>query len=283
MNAIPTALSVAMLVDTSGSTAKDLKYETRVGDPRFLKALFSRATRDDAVALYSFNYQVTMDNNFTRQPWHAGHPLETLNAEAGTVPLRRHLPRRRDLEDREGRHVIVVVTDGGDTTSQGLSRRPRSRATGRRGHLSVLVVPIANDAGRNIGGENALYHAGSLDRRPCLRTPTSAPHSTRAFAEIIQDLRTQYLLGLLPEKVPTTKDRFHHLGGAGVPSGFAGPARNGYYGESESDSVPADDGCGSSRGTLRTSQGAARRASESKSRKQTTETQVRRARARTDV
>src|SRR5205085_4280488 len=47
-------LSVALLVDTSGSTAKELKYE---GDSasRFLRALLSEGNGEDAVSLYTFN------------------------------------------------------------------------------------------------------------------------------------------------------------------------------------------------------------------------------------
>src|SRR5262244_3819358 len=39
-------LSIAMLVDTSGSTAKELKYETE-SVARFLRALFSEGNPDD--------------------------------------------------------------------------------------------------------------------------------------------------------------------------------------------------------------------------------------------
>ena len=50
-------LSVALLVDISGSTAKELKYELE-SVSRFLKALFAEGNPQDSVALYSFNYQV---------------------------------------------------------------------------------------------------------------------------------------------------------------------------------------------------------------------------------
>src|SRR5438128_87691 len=50
-------LSVVMLVDNSGSTAKDLRYEVD-SVTRFLKALFAEGNARDSAALYSFNYQV---------------------------------------------------------------------------------------------------------------------------------------------------------------------------------------------------------------------------------
>src|SRR5438270_659562 len=50
-------LSVAVLIDISGSTAKDLKYETD-SVMRFVRALLREGNPTDAVGLYSFNWQV---------------------------------------------------------------------------------------------------------------------------------------------------------------------------------------------------------------------------------
>src|SRR5713101_4019226 len=44
-------LSVALLIDTSGSTAKDLKYEVD-SVSRFLRALFAEGNPEDGVALF---------------------------------------------------------------------------------------------------------------------------------------------------------------------------------------------------------------------------------------
>src|SRR5215471_10717275 len=50
-------LSVALLIDISGSTAKDLAYEADAAS-RFLHALLAEGNPADAVKLYSFNWQV---------------------------------------------------------------------------------------------------------------------------------------------------------------------------------------------------------------------------------
>jgi len=57
-------LSIALLVDTSGSTNKELLYETDSA-ARFLRALLSEGNPEDSVALYTFNYEVTMQHDFT--------------------------------------------------------------------------------------------------------------------------------------------------------------------------------------------------------------------------
>ena len=84
-------LSVAMMVDASGSTAKDLKYEVD-SVARFFKALFAEGNPKDAVALYSFNYQVTLHNFFTHNQAPLEHSLRLIQGEAGTSLVRRDIP-----------------------------------------------------------------------------------------------------------------------------------------------------------------------------------------------
>ena len=76
-------LSVALLVDTSGSTAKDLKYEMDSA-AKFLHALLAEGNGEDAVALYSFNYEVTREHFFTHNYAPLERELKLLHGEAGT-------------------------------------------------------------------------------------------------------------------------------------------------------------------------------------------------------
>lgn len=232
-------LSVALLIDISGSTAKELKYETE-SVSRFLKALFSEGNPSDAVALYSFNYQVIKQNHFTRNHGSLEHSLKTLKAEAGTSLYDAIFLTAQDLENREGRRVMVIVTDGGDTTSsKDFHAALQSAQLADAVIYPVLVVPITNDAGRNIGGENALttLAAGTGGR---VFLPSVGAELDRAFTEIIQDLRTQYLLAYYPKDVPLTKNRFHQLKVRVSRPDLQVLARNGYYGESEGGSRPTN-------------------------------------------
>jgi Ca-activated chloride channel family protein len=52
-------LSVALMIDTSGSTGKELRYEV-TSVQKFLKALLGEGNPKDVAELYSFNYQVTL-------------------------------------------------------------------------------------------------------------------------------------------------------------------------------------------------------------------------------
>jgi len=97
-------------------------------------------------------------------------------------------------------------------------------------------VPITNDAGRNVGGENALT-TFSLRTGGRVFQASLGAALDQSFDEILRDLRTQYLLAFYPHNVPPTKDRFHRLEvSIAAPALHANPglqikARNGYYGE----------------------------------------------------
>ena len=225
-------LSVALLIDTSGSTAKDLKYEVD-SISRFLHALFAEGNPKDTVALYSFNYQVVRHNYFTRNPGPIERSLHTLHGEAGTSLYDAIYLVAGQLENREGRRIMVIVTDGGDTTSTvDFHAALQAAQLADSVIYPILVVPIANDAGRNVGGENALTTL-SLGTGGHVFAPTLGAEMDRAFTHLIEDLRTQYLLAYYPKDVPLTKNRFHRLEvRVGKPQ-LRVLARNGYYGEAE--------------------------------------------------
>jgi len=95
---------------------------------------------------------------------------------------------------------------------------------------AILVMPIINDAGRNIGGENALttLTQGTGGK---VFVPSIGPGLDAAFDEILHELRTQYLLGYYPKNVPLTKNPFHTLQVTTKQKDLRVVTRNGYYGE----------------------------------------------------
>src|SRR5579872_3334448 len=96
--------SIALLLDTSGSTAKELKYETD-SVVRFLKALFAEGNPDDAVEFLTFNYRIVRQNNFTHNAASIERNLKMLKGEAGTCMYDAIYWAAKDLELRQGRKV----------------------------------------------------------------------------------------------------------------------------------------------------------------------------------
>jgi Ca-activated chloride channel family protein len=225
-------LRIALLIDNSGSTAKDLKYEIESVN-RFMKAFFAEGNPKDTLALYSFNYEVRKLAGFTRNHSTLERAVQGLKGEAGTSLYDAILLSAEELEGRDGRKVIVVVTDGGDTTSSVDFHKALEAAQLADAVIySILVVPITNDAGRNTGGENALFTLGERTGGRVF-TPSLGVQMDAAFRGILAELRTQYLIGFYPKDVPLAKNRFHRLDVTVTPPDLRVSARNGYYGEAQ--------------------------------------------------
>jgi Ca-activated chloride channel family protein len=234
-------LSVAVMIDNSGSTAKDLKYETD-SVVRFLRALLREGNPQDSAALYSFNWQIVKQAGFTRNLPSMESKLRAIRGQAGTSLYDAILLASRDIEDRQGRKILVIVTDGGDTTSHTDFQRAIEAAQLADAVIyPILVVPISNDAGRNTGGENALATM-SLRTGGRVFQPTLGAELDRAFDQILRDLRTQYLLAFYPKDVPLSKDRYHELQVTVHDSSLRVVSRGGYYGEALQNTASSNAG-----------------------------------------
>jgi Ca-activated chloride channel family protein len=225
-------LSVALMIDTSGSTATNLRYETTSLE-KFLRALLREGNPDDTAALYAFNDQVTRLNSFTRREQRLLDSFKELRGSAGTSLYDAVHLASRDLNTREGRHVIVAVTDGGDTTSVKKYAEAFESAQNADAIIyPILVVPITNDAGRNLGGERALetLATGTGGR---VFQPMGASELDEAFTQILRDLRTQYLVAYYPRNLPADAPRFHKVQVELSPKDLRATTRTGYYGDAQ--------------------------------------------------
>jgi len=224
-------LSVGIMLDISGSTAKDLKYETE-SLKKFAKALFGSGNPKDQAALFAFNHDVSRASPFTRRLSTLENGMRGLKAGAGTSLYDAVLLGAEQLATRNGRRVMIVISDGGDTTSSTSFHEAMEKAHSNDVVIySILVVPIENDAGRNIGGEHALEQFGRSTGGRVFQ-PTVGTAMDRAFDAILRDLRTQYLLGYYPKNVPLTRNRFHTVKVETTNPGLRVQSRSGYYGDS---------------------------------------------------
>jgi len=227
-------LSVALLIDVSGSTAIDLKFEIDSA-AKFLHALLTQGNPQDAVALYSFDDTVTLEQNFTHNLTVLQDKLKRIHGDAGTSLYDAIFLAARDgLEARQGRKAMVIVSDGGNTTSSKTTQQALEAAQMADTLVyPVVVMPITNGAGRNTGGEHALtFIAQNTGGTPFF--PMLGAQLDRDFNAIIAELRTEYLLGFYPHDVPLTRERYHRLTVRVKQPDLQVSARGGYYGDVES-------------------------------------------------
>jgi Ca-activated chloride channel family protein len=223
-------LSIALLIDTSGSAAKDLKYELESA-AKFLQALTREGNPEDALTFFTFNHEVTRQFGFTRNQERFRQATRDLKAEAGTSLYDALCFAAEALDGRQGRKVVIVITDGGDTTSfRDFHYTLRAVHKADATIYPVVVVPIANDAGRNTGGEHALIQfADSTGGRAFF--PSVGPVLDQTFSAILRELRTQYLLGYQPRNLPESKDPFRRIRLELSTPGMTAVTRTGYYQE----------------------------------------------------
>ena len=187
-------LSIVLSVDTSLSTRKDLGLELNSAK-RFAHAIL-RA--QDALCLYEFSEVVDEVVPFTSDLKRIDHGIDHVHPGAATAMYDALYLGAQALDGRQGRKVMVVITDGGDTVSR-VDYKEAVRAAQEAEAIvySIIVVPIEASAGRDTGGEHALIQL-SEDTGGKYFYAESMPQLDEAFKKISDELRTQYLLAYYP-------------------------------------------------------------------------------------
>ncbi len=227
-------LSVALLFDSSPSVAKELKFEQEAA-LRFVRSLLrSGSNPADRIAVFRFSDYVQEVQGFTTSLERLERGILSIRPEGGTSVYDALFLAAKRLEKREGRKVIVIITDGGDTTSSiKFSEALEAVQLADAVVYSIIVVPVTSDAGRNLGGENALITMSKSTGGLAFRQ-YSERHLDEAFHQIERDLRLQYLLAFYPRGVPEGPDRFHRIQVQVNRADAQVLARSGYFSEKRS-------------------------------------------------
>lgn len=221
-------LSVSVLIDCSRSTQRE--HRTELDSVRtFVRSLFKQGNTGDAATLYSFNADVTLEASWTRSPDRIERALGRLRSEGATALYDAITFAAQDLKSRTGRHVAVIISDGGNTFGKTTYLQALEAAHAADAIVySVIIVPVAEEPGRNTGGEHALT---SLSASTGGRTffPGTEKDLDQAFTDILNDLRTQYLIGYYPHGLPVSHERFHEVKLSLRRPGYSVSSRRGYF------------------------------------------------------
>jgi Ca-activated chloride channel homolog len=226
-------LSIVLGVDTSLSTRKDLPLELAAAR----KFAHTIMRPQDGLSVYKFSETVSEMVAFTSDLKRIDSGIERPHNGAATALYDAIFLGSHALSRRQGRKVMVVITDGGDTMSQ-VDYKEALRAAQEAEAIifSIIIVPVEADAGRDTGGEHALIQISS-DTGGKYYYATSGAQLDDAFRQISDELRTQYLLAYYPSERYTHSDfRQLHIDLADPPPGgpFQSHYRAGYYTHKES-------------------------------------------------
>jgi Ca-activated chloride channel family protein len=225
-SAVP--LSIALAIDTSLSTRHDLPLE-QASAKRFAHTILRPV---DALSVFGFSETVLQSCAYTAELKRIDEGIDHIRLGAATALFDAVYLAARSLDHRQGRKVMVLITDGGDTISK-LNYKEAVRAAEEAEAIaySIIVVPIENSAGREIGGEHALIQL-SEDTGGKYYYATSMAQLDDAFRQISDELRTQYLLAYYPsQRLSNSQFRRIQVGISGTAEAAAYRVRNraGYY------------------------------------------------------
>jgi Ca-activated chloride channel homolog len=193
-SAIP--LSIALAIDTSPSTMRDFKLET-TSARRFVHSILRN---EDRLSVFQVTETIDQLTHFTSDLKTIEHGIDSLRTGPGTSIYDAIFLCSESLLDREGRKVLVLITDGGDTTSKADYNGALRRAQQAEAIVySIIVVPVEADAGRNLGGEHALIQI-SKDTGGKYYYAEGQQQLDESFRKISDELRTQYLLAFYPSR-----------------------------------------------------------------------------------
>jgi Ca-activated chloride channel family protein len=221
-------ISIALAIDTSLSTRHDLPLE-QASAKRFAHAIMRPV---DALSVFAFSESVSQSTAYTAELKRIDEGIDHIRLGAATALFDAVYVAARSLDHRQGRKVMVLITDGGDTISR-IDYKGAARAAEEAEALvySIIVVPIENSAGRETGGEHALIQL-SEDTGGKYYYATSMSQLDDAFRQISDELRTQYLLAYYPsQRLSNSQFRRIQVGVTGPADAPAYHVRNraGYY------------------------------------------------------
>lgn len=188
-------LQIVLAIDASESVLGDARLE-REAARSFVRSILRP---QDSIDLMEFADDVTELVPFTNSAKRIDDGLGRIQAGDATAMYDAiYLAGQRlaEMPSNTGqRRVIVLITDGENTTHHGgydtaLEQVERSGAM----VYSLIIVPVAADAGRDTGGEHALIQL-ARDTGGKYYYVESKHDLGPAFAHVSDDLRTQYTLG----------------------------------------------------------------------------------------
>ncbi len=180
-------LTIALLVDTSASVKSKLEYEKQTASEFFRHVL--RQDRDIALII-QFDSDVNLVQDFTQDPERLNAALDTLKAGNSTALYDAiYLAVNDKLKDETGRKVIVVITDGTDTSSK--IKQQEAIEVAQRNDVIIYGIGVRDEYGESFG----VLKKFAEDTGGSFFSPSAKLAELRdAFRAIGEDLQGQYSL-----------------------------------------------------------------------------------------
>lgn len=218
-------LTIALLIDTSGSVKDKLQYEKATA-AEFLDKVLRKGK--DLALLIQFDSEINLVQDFTDDSKRLIDALDSLRAGNSTALYDAiFLAVDEKLKSETGRKVIVVITDGEDTSSK--LRKEVAVEAAQRSDVMIYGIGIRGEFGADFG----VLKSFAKETGGEFFSPRARPAEVQAaFRAINEELNGQYSLAY----VSTNKRRDGAFRAIEIRSKLNGVrirARKGYYAPKE--------------------------------------------------
>ena len=189
-------LDLALMIDASLSAQIEMPTE-RAAAAHFIQQVIRPG---DRLAVFGFDENVTRIADYSDRISILQDAVRRIPPGAGTSIYDAIALGSKSLSAQNGerRHVIILITDGGETTSRSDFETARKAAVRSDTLLyTILIRPVKNEGGRNTAGEHALQTI-TESTGGAMFFPDSAADLGIIFDQIDRELRTQYRLAYYP-------------------------------------------------------------------------------------
>jgi Ca-activated chloride channel family protein len=219
-------LNLTLAIDTSGSVRKDMADEADAAR-RFVHAILRP---QDQMSLLQFATEVRELTPFTNKVAQIDRGLAQLHGDWATALYDAIVLGSQRLGRKEGRKVLIVISDGDDTAKSSTYAQALEAALRNEVMIySLIDVPIEASAGRDLAGEHALITLAEQTGGKSFYVNEGG--LDKAFARVSGDMRTQYLLGYYPHNQEPGR-AFHRVQVTiprAAPEAFNIRHKTGYY------------------------------------------------------
>jgi len=185
-------LRLCLLFDSSASIASALKTQQDEAI-EFLQSIFR--PRIDRVSIFQFSDEVEQLQKFGNRLESLNRAIRSIKPGGGTSLYDAVSLASESLSTQAGRKVIVVVSDGEDTTSHvSLHDCLRTTQNSEAVLYALVVQPIKGEVGRNLAGEHTMIFLANRTGGRFFKV-SSAESLRASYVNISDELRTQYYLG----------------------------------------------------------------------------------------
>ena len=201
-----TPVRMAMLFDNSGSLSESRDFEKRAAIKFFRNVL----RPVDQAAVFSVSTDVTLAVPLTNDARRLESTIAGFGKPEGATSLRDGIIEAGDyLHPYPGRRVIVIVSDGVDTTSRADFDMTMQRALSNDCQIYVVQTGLYENANvRALAAERQMQEFSS-QTGGAVYLPKSTDDLDYAFAQIAADLAQQYILSYYPAQ--DKRDGKYHL------------------------------------------------------------------------